>query len=628
MRSRVATVTVSTALVFWACLVDRPRASAATKAQRNRAATEMVRTALRLEIEGKNSERRQALQSALEQVPDYAPAMWHRGYVRHQNQWLKFDQVPNSLEDDRRLTAYRRLREKSPETAKGQLELAGWCAKNKLADRARAHLTRVLELDPDHAEARRLLGYRSVDGVWLSQQEVREAAVRAAEVAAALKEWKPKVQTILEGLTHQSQRRRELARRRLVAIDDPAAIPALELVLSTRSEEIALWVTEVLDKIDAPEAATALARQAVFSRWERVREAAAEKLKSRDPVSYVPMLLSALQTPVQSRAELYRAPNGRLTYGHMLYREGQEQGELAVFETEYRRTLLSADGPASWGARRLQLELARLQDAAMKAEAIETAVARQNTMIQRLNERICRVLSKATGQDLPAAEAWWKWWNDYNEVYVSGDKPIQVARQRQTVAFQDPYGGVTQGSSSGGGTVDGSTQAVGTAVQLPTLSSCLLAGTLVWSDSGPVPIEQIRVGDLVLSQNPETGELAYKPVLKTTVRPPVRMLKIVFGGKALQSSGGHPFWIAGKGWVFARDLEEGTHLHTVEGTIEVRSVHPTGVEQLHNLVVADFHTYFVSEAKILTHDNTIRRPTNVVVPGLARRPTSCIIQGL
>ena len=106
-------------------------------------------------------------------------------------------------------------------------------------------------------------------------------------------------------------------------------------------------------------------------------------------------------------------------------------------------------------------------------------------------------------------------------------------------------------------------------------ASCLLAGTLVWSDAGPRPIEQIQVGDLVLSQSPETGELAYKPVVKTTVRPPVRMVKIVFGGQALQSSGGHPFWVTGKGWVFARDLEEGVPLHTVDGTAPVRSVHPT-----------------------------------------------------
>ena len=52
------------------------------------------------------------------------------------------------------------------------------------------------------------------------------------------------------------------------------------------------------------------------------------------------------------------------------------------------------------------------------------------------------------------------------------------------------------------------------------LGDCLLAGTPVWTASGPARVEEIQVGDLVLSQHPGTGELAYKPVLKTTVRPP------------------------------------------------------------------------------------------------------------
>jgi hypothetical protein len=151
--------------------------------------------------------------------------------------------------------------------------------------------------------------------------------------------------------------------------------------------------------------------------------------------------------------------------------------------------------------------------------------------------------------------------------------------------------------------------------------TCLVAGTPVWTDAGPKPIEGIRVGDLVLSQDPTTGELAYKPVLKTTLRPPARLLKVVLGDEALQCSGGHPFWIAGRGWVFARNLEEGVQLHAVSGTAQVRSVHPTGTEELHNLVVADFHTYFVTKAKILTHDNTIRDPTEVLVPGLVERGT-------
>ena len=67
----------------------------------------------------------------------------------------------------------------------------------------------------------------------------------------------------------------------------------------------------------------------------------------------------------------------------------------------------------------------------------------------------------------------------------------------------------------------------------------------------------------------------------------------------------------------ARDLQPGMQFHTITGTARVESVQNASVQEPHNLVVADFHTFFASEDKILTHDNTMHRPTNVVVPGLA-----------
>ena len=42
-----------------------------------------------------------------------------------------------------------------------------------------------------------------------------------------------------------------------------------------------------------------------------------------------------------------------------------------------------------------------------------------------------------------------------------------------------------------------------------------VAGTLVHTDRGLVRIEKIRVGDMVLSQPEETGELTHKRVLRT-----------------------------------------------------------------------------------------------------------------
>lgn len=48
--------------------------------------------------------------------------------------------------------------------------------------------------------------------------------------------------------------------------------------------------------------------------------------------------------------------------------------------------------------------------------------------------------------------------------------------------------------------------------------SGFVAGTLVHTDQGLVPIEQLKVGDLVLSMPEEgVGEKAYKKVLETLI---------------------------------------------------------------------------------------------------------------
>ena len=59
---------------------------------------------------------------------------------------------------------------------------------------------------------------------------------------------------------------------------------------------------------------------------------------------------------------------------------------------------------------------------------------------------------------------------------------------------------------------------------IPPNAECFAAGTLVWTKTGQRPIESLEIGDLVLAQNVDTGELAYKPVIGRTVRPPKRLV--------------------------------------------------------------------------------------------------------
>ena len=141
--------------------------------------------------------------------------------------------------------------------------------------------------------------------------------------------------------------------------------------------------------------------------------------------------------------------------------------------------------------------------AALAAQAREMAVARQNLQTAALNAAIAQLLSDVTDVNLPPSpEAWSEWWAETDEVYVPGYKPLETTY----VPIQN--------------TTDITVPVPMREAIIPGVShySCLAAGTPIWTDAGPVAVEKIKVGDQVLSQNPETGELAYKPVMHTTIR--------------------------------------------------------------------------------------------------------------
>ena len=574
--------------------------SPSNKNEKSPPAEGLVKEALHSEIYGANAERAKLLDEARQLSPDYAPARWHSGQVRYHNQWLNAADAPQQAEKELPLVEYRNLRDSYPLTIDGQLGLANWCKRKGLLDQERAHLTRVLDLDPDQGEARQRLGFRRISGVWMLDSELKQAQDRGAAAAKALALWTPKLEELRNQMAPQrAEIQRKAAREKLAAINDPDAIPALEVVFSAFSKEAGLTLLDVFAAMPGEQGVPALARQAVLSPFDIVRTSAARRLKSKPADSYVPALLSAMYTPAQSRTEVYNGPGNRLMYRHSFLREGHDAKELVVLETAFKReALVNGDAADTLGR-----TLGAIQTSAANREH---ELARQNADSDQLNDRICSVLTVTQDVDLaPYPENWWQWWNEHNEVFTAGDKTLNHQYQLQRVTVQDRYVMTPSGSLSGGGS----------GMSMMAMD-CLAAGTKVWTISGPLSIESVKVGDLVLSQNVETGELLYKPVLKTTVRPAGRLVQATVANETLESSGGHLFWASGDGWAKARKLKSGAELHTLDGTISVSTVEEGRFDQTYNLVVADFNTYFVGDHKILSHDNTIKRRTAAVVPGL------------
>lgn len=102
--------------------------------------------------------------------------------------------------------------------------------------------------------------------------------------------------------------------------------------------------------------------------------------------------------------------------------------------------------------------------------------------------------------------------------------------------------------------------------------ACFAAGTLVHTKEGLKPIEQIRVGDWVLSKPENGGEQAYKRVLKTIAHEPQRIVRLEYThpGQDLEdlirkaqgiktsyinTTLNHPFWTKEEGWTAPSHLQ-------------------------------------------------------------------------
>ena len=142
----------------------------------------------------------------------------------------------------------------------------------------------------------------------------------------------------------------------------------------------------------------------------------------------------------------------------------------------------------------------------------------------------------------------------------------------------------------------------------PCKLKCFAAGTTVMTDQGLVAIETLKVGDLVWAYNPDTGESALKPIVKTFVNTndTIWHLTLLKHGQSYRHevTGSRPYYVPAIGWVEVADLQFGNELLTEGDELAiVTGAYDTGqVQTTYNVEVADINTYYVSAAKVLVHN--------------------------
>ena len=140
-------------------------------------------------------------------------------------------------------------------------------------------------------------------------------------------------------------------------------------------------------------------------------------------------------------------------------------------------------------------------------------------------------------------------------------------------------------------------------------NTCFPGGTPILTQAGPIPIEQIKVGMLVNTQNPETGESGDQAVLSVSQTHVRKLFHIHVGKTEIKSTAMHRLYVQEKGFIPAQDLKVGDRLLGLkEGAPETFPIDQIAVQfyetpvVVYNFEVAAWHTYRVGEIGILVHN--------------------------
>ena len=147
------------------------------------------------------------------------------------------------------------------------------------------------------------------------------------------------------------------------------------------------------------------------------------------------------------------------------------------------------------------------------------------------------------------------------------------------------------------------------------------AETLVHTDEGQKPIEDIEVGDKVLGEDPESGEQGYFEVVAVRSHPKTDILEVrldsgdaggnneegqLNSGETMEVTPEHPIYVEGKGWIWAENLAVGDRLRRADGgtakVLAIERIELATPAVVYNFTVKGPHTYFVLDVGVLVHN--------------------------
>lgn len=543
------------------------------------------------------------------------------------------------------IAEYRDRREETESSVETLRELAEWCSNYELNDEARAHYlaaARIAEDFDEQAELRRLAGDIPDQLGWRSPTQVTADNAIALSRRRTLDLYADDFREHRRSLeqAHHSEQGR-IAREALQTFRGPHAAWLIGEVFHDATRHAAEAALAAMENRRSVEATRVLARWAVDAADRNIRETSAKLLADRERSHFVPQLLDRLHTPLEvtkiretgsdlrrqtvwvvtsetrrarKKASLTSTAELRLLPIPMR-REVVNTGRGLAFNTAVAAQLNAMQSDVDELSSRTQRGLeAKAQSAVDRNTRFQ--IKRLRTQVEEENERVIAALKRSLRKDSPAQTApkeLWDWWQTYNGMAKLGDsatKQLLEISASESPVYEQPMSEIAELSEI---------------VEFIPGSSCFAAGTPVWTDRGPLPIETLQTGDRVLTFDFTTGQKTMGTVLYPTVRTTDEKYDLRFGDETIRSSAAHPLWDLIRGWQRVRHLAGGEILKTATDTIWLEQIAPLerndpAIEApVYNLVVDQTHTYYVGKCQLLVHDDTVPVPRNAedIFVGLA-----------
>lgn len=106
------------------------------------------------------------------------------------------------------------------------------------------------------------------------------------------------------------------------------------------------------------------------------------------------------------------------------------------------------------------------------------------------------------------------------------------------------------------------------------------------------------------SRDEKTGENSAQKVVRAFVRRASQTLRLRFGSETIETTGEHPFYVPGRGFVPAKLLATGALVASLGGQPQTLAAAQWGEREktVYNFEVANTHTYFVGQSGVWVHN--------------------------